>query len=343
MKVKTKGDHTAKPINYGAVFSGEVLTDVVAVNPDREQLIKLRGLENIADKIEEPEYTNININDEEFTKVEFFLQFNPNELISGKKKYEDRVVVSYPIFIQDKFVFNKDNTKIQVIDDHNQNAWIPYEEGQTIKEAVLASQKDTDKGYYLKMDPETSRHAKVGEVNLYEFIHGITYLKRHDPSRNRKISEFVLGEDPTKGSETFSKIVGGDFSAVREVLTLDLRKWPEDGSFVKVGVFLGVRASGDRLYQDVLTSPYEVCIFNETSRPREVIMNGKKLFTRMSNRAVEKLTDPQYPWKHNWAGHCDFVEFTPQMLRESRNSTVSSPIGMPGVNTTEEVDDDLPF
>lgn len=337
MDVKTKGKLPSKEsINYSAVFSGEVLVDIVAVNPDRETYIKLKGLENIADQIDEPQYTNIELGDgNEYTKLEFWGVFRPNEVLKTEGKYPETIAIPYPIFIRDDYVFNKAKDKIQVIDTHNQSAWIPYEEGKSVKELIESVKEQNESIYIQRLDADNARHAKVGEVLMYDFLFNITSLRRHDPdneneNRRFELDGFAFGEDP---SDTFSNIVNGDFGTVREFLDIEYTRWPE-GSKVLVGLFLGARESsdGEKLYQEVLSHPMTVCTFKEKTGVRTQTNNGIKMTTRLSNEAYERLTNQEYGWRHHFAHSAKLQEFTADMIKEEKSDLI------PG-----EVNDDLPF
>lgn len=331
MIVTTQGNPNTNKIKYRAVFSGEVLTTLSAINPNREEYIELHELQNIAEKISEPKYDNINLPTGVYTKIEFHLSFNPNKVLGlSEPMYKDRVVVPYSIFINDEYVYNHDKSKIQIIDSHIQSAWIPYD-GKSAKSSLQAVHKNLngknkeDLNYYerrlLDVDVETVRHAKNGEVLIYEFLWSTTWYRPHfvseDPKKNFSLT-FLLSDpnDPDADpSEVFSRVVNGDYGILRQIFDQDGMYVPTTQGAkrkVQIGVFLGVRRYMNVSHQEVLSNPRALCVFRESTVPYQANgADGKIYNTRLPNEALRIITNPDRPWKFSWTGKTEFMEYVP--------------------------------
>lgn len=338
---------------YGALFTGEALLTPVSVNPNRDELIKIKGLENIEDRVQEPQYTNIDLNGSSFTKADFFFTFNPNEMLGlDNSKYEDSLIVNYPVFVSSDPSTNKDGTKMEIIDQHNQSAWIPIIEGASVAEALDKHIKDLESmnasEYYINrlksIDPNSARQALRGETMLYQVIFELTVLPPHNVKKVKDkegntvpypLNNFVLGGniDPEKATAEMKKVVAGDVSYIRDVMNNDICKH-KDGSTSRVWGMLGVNpAGGDKFYQELFRDPYTCCLRSDTSSTRTY----GKWTTNLSKDANAKLTSDEYPWKCYWGGSLDFKKFDKAKYQAPSNS-VSDDSAIPGGS-----DDDLPF
>lgn len=297
---------TTQPTNNGGtggknrlpsvLLTGEALARIVKLNPTREEIIEIKGLENIADRILEPNYSVL-LGGKEFTKLEFLMEVDPNSQV----KLPEPVATSYvnfPIFISKSLDFTRDGGKCQVIDSHLNSAWVPYDASKTPGEIINdLIDSDTEKfGWLKRVDVDTARWAKSGEVQLYEFLFGISNLSRKDAADGTRF-EMSLGENLSEAHKAFDRIVDGDLTELNEFLNSPSTM--ENGKRIPVGIFLGVRRDGDKFYQEVYTSSLVVPIFRHYTKPRS--HPGGMMF-RLSTQAVNGLIRKEYPWKHIWNG-----------------------------------------
>lgn len=360
--VVKKGDSQGK-INYGQLFTGQAVLTPIAINPSTEEYIKMKALENIADNIPERQYTGITFNTKEgeFTKIEFFFEFYPNDLVDTKGmnfKYEDKVIESIVVFLGDSYVFSKDQSKIQIIDQHNQNAYIEYEEGLTVKEMLEkfeAKLQDANNSGYLslisKIDKETARHAKDGEVKLYSVLFELTQLAPHnavkikDEQGNEKrlpLNGFVIGSDvkqkkdgsieylnvsPDDAHKALDRIYKGDFSELQAIFDSPICK-DADGNQSKVYGLIGVRPDKNdpsKKYQAIYSGYNTPGIVSIASRPQQ--RNGEMVY--MGKSDYESL-----PMTKNFEYQNTF-KFQPYF-----NDNLGSSLGTVPASSA---DDDLPF
>lgn len=341
-------------VDYKAVFSGQVKLEIVGINPTKEEIIKIKSLENIADQVNDPVYTGIDLNENKknMTKVSFFFKFNPNKQvknISGTPYPEDQIV-NYDIFISDRPVVSKDGTKIQVIDQHNQNAYILKDDTLSPAEMVKAHMKSLEdngqsKSYvYQKLselDLNSVRHAYEGETLLYDMMFQLSTLPRHKPEK--PLNKFVLSTPGTKYEDIsvkpedvkkeFLKVFNGDVSYIKSVVDNEVCK-NADGSQVLVWGMLGASESNGKYYQDILSSPIHCCVNTATGLPpTKIFSNGEAVDVYLSNDTIKILDNKEYPWKSHWDGY---------ELTKFDESSVNHTNSVNGVDSDDE-DDDLPF
>jgi hypothetical protein len=354
-------------IKYGTLFTGEVLVTPIAVNPNKEEYVKLKGLENIEDQVQDPVYKEIEIKNKPYTKVEFFASFNPNIALYGteepkdnekRERYEENIVISFPVFISDTKVVSKKGDKIQVIDQHNQSAWIKLYEDNTVAEMVdkyvKELKEENAKEYYINkingLDRSSVRHAFVGEVILYDTIFNMTILPPHNVKTVKDkdgvetklpLNNFVLSAEtdmskfsvsPEAAEKGFLKVFNGDVSYIRQVLESDMCK-NQDGSQVKSWTLLGVREKDGKYYQDCFTPMVTSFISSEFSSLKEIGEHS----THLSKEAAKNLLSTEYPWKSKWSNSFKFQVFDPSLNQQA--NSVEDDDGMPGISN----DDDLPF
>lgn len=353
---KTKNAAVTSQINFKALFTGEVYATPVAFNPTAADLRRLKSIPEEWD-INEPEYTRV-IKDNDYGIVSLLLKFNPNDALKLKaKQYSDDVFVEYKIFVSNRPVVGNASGKTQLIDCHNQHGWVKLDGEGTLAQQVKAAQAE-DSPYHpgdpmRKLNPDTCRTAKQGEVALYDLVFKMSTLDRHrinedEPAKSTRLDEFKLGENPEK---TFENIVNGDCTALNMLLASSTADFDARDYFVKegvnnkVGIFLGVRPnqSNDKIYQDVL-APFTVAavgfeaMFRPTDREWDytaITHDGVALGkSKLSRDAVKHLTDEKYAWPAYWNSSFKFQEITIDDLPS-------------GEVETEIVDapknDDLPF
>ena len=351
---RTKKFSERTQLNFKATFTGGVFATPIIFNPNADDLRRIKNIPEEYD-VKEPDYSRV-IQDKEYRTVSLLLKFDPNEAMKLKTpKYGGDTFVKYDIYVSDRPVIGGKSGKTQVIDCHNQNGWLKLSGKKSIKDQLTAAQAD-DSPYHpgdpmRKMDPETVRIARQGEVALYDLVFKMSTLDKHrinndEPEKSTRLDDFRLGENPTKVIEN---IFNGDYTALNMLMADNPQDFEGKEFFVKdgknneLGIFLGVRPNqdGDKIYQDVL-APFTVfpvgieATFRPTDRNYDYTdtkFNGVKLTkTKLNKKAVEYLTHEEYPWKSFWNNSFDFQEVTVDDLPQNQTETESVVI-----------DDDVPF
>jgi hypothetical protein len=214
-KVTTEGGEFKRYIGVAPVF-------VIATNPTKEELNAIYN--NNSDK--EPEYIgnqNVNGKDVPYARIDFIVKTDA-EKADG---IEITNKVSY--FIRKEYRFNKDATKVQVIDKYGRTAWVTKEEAATNAIPQYANgPANLDKDY---------RPCYVGEEDLTNFIK--TYLGI--PSVQRYVDgKWVLVDNPAECEarlDGIDKFFAGDFKELKEIMSYQ----PHN----KVKIMFGVRTADD--------------------------------------------------------------------------------------------------
>lgn len=348
----TKQRSEKQDINYRAAFTGGVMTRPMMFNPSAEQI---RALKNLPEdfNVNEPNYTQT-IKGEEYRRISLWCEFNPNKALKLKKaQYSDKVHVKYEIFVSDRNVVGAKSGKTQIMDTHNQSAWIKLSGKKSLENQILDAQKQ-DSPYkendpLRRMDPANSRIAKQGEVALYQLIFNMSTLDEHrpneDPNKSRELHEFKLGEDPTK---TIENMFHGDLTSLNMLLASSEQDFEGKEYFLdedqnnELGLFLGVSEDSGRLYQRTF-SPFTVSpvsyitTFRKTDRVNDY--TAEKLGeSKLRPEAVRVLTNEDYPWNDFWNNSLDFQEVTIEMYEDAKGGSMTTMDSQ-----DDDDDDDMPF
>lgn len=209
-------------------YIGVGSTYVLAVNPDKKELDELMGFESK----EEPQYVVDGENGKE-ARVTFIVRTDPEQCngidITNRITFTLRNVPAY----------NRDKTKVQVIDGFGNSTWADVDDAKAGKKLVTAEGKE------LRID-DKYRMACQGEADLVSFLK--TYLCVQD------VFNYVNGawvkkdhaEDYQFGLEHIKDYFSGDFTEVKEAIKLQ----PHN----KVKLLYGVRTTEDnKQYQAICT------------------------------------------------------------------------------------------
>lgn len=219
-------------------YIGVAPVKILAVNPSKEELEKLYGteLENA------PEYVGEVEVGEDKHKV------NNARLDFIIKTDADRcggidVLTKAVFFVRNEPRYNRDRTKVQVIDKYGRTAWVTIEQAKAHEIPMYSNgPANLDKDY---------RPAYVGEEELTNFL--ITYLNIPSVMRyNRDNGTWKIVDNPSDSEarlEAISSYFKGDFSELRGAIALQ----PNN----KVKCMFGVRTTEDnKQYQTVYTQMF---------------------------------------------------------------------------------------
>lgn len=358
---RTKKQAERTNINYRATFTGTVFATPVMFNPTADDLRRIKNIREDFD-VNEPDYSRT-IKDNEYRVVSLLLKYNPNKALKLKQQaYPNDMFVPYNIYISDRPVVGSNSGKTQIIDCHNQNAWIKLEGKTSLKKQIEKAQTPespyADGDPLRRINPDTARIARQGEVALYDLVFKMSTLDKHkiyeeEPERSTRLDDFKLGENPT---EVIENIFKGEYTALNMLIASNEQDFEGKDFFVdaktgennRVGIMLGVRSndSGDRLYQEVL-APFTAFPvgFEAMYRPTDRTFNYEDEFSngvaltesKLNKKAVDHMTHEEYPWKCFWNNSFKFQEVTVEDLEEKETTTA------PPADATADADDDLPF
>lgn len=245
----------------GAVkrYIGVAPVNVLAVNPSKEEL---EGIYNTTlDKA--PEY--IGTQDVEGKKVPYArVDFVVKAVAEKCGGIDMTTKVSY--FLRKEFRYNKEHTKVQVIDKYGRTAWVTKEQAATHEIPQYANgPANLDKDY---------RPVYVGEEDLTNFIKAFLVI----PNVQKYVDgKWVMVDNPSECEARLGevdKLFDGNFSEVKEIIGYQ----PNN----KVKILFGVRTTDDgKQYQAAFT--------------QKVLTNSTTDYSRLDAELKERKEAGAYP------------------------------------------------
>ena len=232
---------------------------VVGVNPSKSELEKLYDRE--LDK--DPEY--ITEKDGVISaRIEFIIKTDS----TAKCNNGIELITKLPVFISKEYRFNKDKTKVQVIDKYGRTAWVTKEQAKNHEIPVYGNGKpaNIDKDY---------RPAYVGEeivTNFLKLFLGIPnvekWAKNEETGRREVVGLVDNPQDCECRLENIEDYFKGKFNEIRDAVNL----MPNN----KIKVLFGVRTTDDgKQYQDVYTRKFLSNAVSVYDKLAEDVQNNK--------------------------------------------------------------------
>ena len=204
-----------------------------AVNPTKKEL---EGFYNTTID-NEPKYLGeVEVNDKKIPNVRIDFIVTTDETVVGTAL---RTKISF--FIRNEYRYNRDRTKVQVIDKYGRTAWVTIEQAKNHEIPTYSNgPANLDKDY---------RPLYYGEEQLTEFIRAYLGIL---PVMKYVDNTWVMREHPEEYEIRLDKIANyfkNDFSELKEIITYQ----PNN----KVKVLFGVRTTDDnKMYQTVFTDMF---------------------------------------------------------------------------------------
>lgn len=295
-KESTEGSDFKRYIGVAPCF-------IQAVNPDKLTLEKTydRELE------EEPSYVGeVDVDGEKIKNVRITFLAKPD--VEGF----DIAPISVSLFVQNRYRYNKDKTKVQVIDKYGRTAWVTVEQAKNHEIPVYSNgPANLDKDY---------RPAYVGEEDLTNFIKA--YLNIPDVMRyNQNESKWYLVDNPEDSEcrlDNIAKYFTGDVKEVSDAISLQ----PTN----KVKILFGVRTGNDgRQYQAVYSNMF--------------LRNSVKNYSKLDKDLQERKNAGAYSTTDFEV--CDFKEYSVNstVFNDTPSEAPANPFAVPGTPGTP----DLPY
>ena len=221
-------------------YTGVGSVFVVGVNPNKSELEKLYDRE--LDK--DPEYVT-----EKDGVVSARIDFIVKTDTAAKCNNGIELLTKVSMFIRKEYRFNKDKTKVQVIDKYGRTAWVTKEQAKNHEIPVYSNGKpaNIDKDY---------RPAYVGEEDITNFLKlflGIPnvekWAKNEETGRREVVGLVDNPEDCECRLENIEDYFKGKFNEIKDAINL----MPNN----KIKVLFGVRTTDEgKQYQDVYTRKF---------------------------------------------------------------------------------------
>jgi hypothetical protein len=241
-------------------YVGLASSYVLAVNPSKKELDELRGFESQ----NEPEYVKDGDNGKE-AHINFIVKVDP-EQNNGIE------LISQLMFtLRQSPAYNRDETKVQVIDQYGNTTWANTEDAKAGKKLMSSN------GSPLKID-DKYRMACVGEADLVGFLKKYLCVQDAFNYVNGSWVKKDHPEDYVFGLEHIKDYFKGDFKELKEALALQ----PNN----KVKLLYGVRTTDEgKQYQTV------------ASRPEFILSNsaGPNAYAKLEQALTEAKNRGSYP------------------------------------------------
>lgn len=220
-------------------YTGVGSVFVVGVNPNKAELEKLYDRE--LDK--DPEY----ITEKDgvtSARIDFIIKTDPTAKCSNGIE----LLTKFSMFIRNEYRFNRDKTKVQVIDKYGRTAWVTKEQAKAHEIPVYKNgPANIDKDY---------RPAYVGEEDITNFLKlflGISnvekWVKNEATGRREVVGLVDNPQDCECRLENIEDYFKGKFNEIKGAINL----MPNN----KIKVLFGVRTTDEgKQYQDVYTRKF---------------------------------------------------------------------------------------
>ena len=239
-------------------YTGVGSVFVVGVNPNKTELEKLYDRE--LDK--DPEYLTEK-DGVTSARIDFIIKTDPTAKCSNGIE----LLTKFSMFIRNEYRFNKDKTKVQVIDKYGRTAWVTKEQAKNHEIPVYKNgPANIDKDY---------RPAYVGEEDITNFLKlflGISnvekWVKNEATGRREVVGLVDNPEDCECRLENIEDYFKGKFNEIKDAINL----MPNN----KVKVLFGVRTTDEgKQYQDVYTRKFLSNTVSVYDKLAEDVQNNK--------------------------------------------------------------------
>ena len=239
-------------------YTGVGSVFVVGVNPNKSELEKLYDRE--LDK--DPEYLTEK-DGVTSARIDFIIKTDP----TAKCNNGIELLTKFSMFIRNEYRFNKDKTKVQVIDKYGRTAWVTKEQAKAHEIPVYKNgPANIDKDY---------RPAYVGEEDITNFLKlflGISnvekWVKNEATGRREVVGLVDNPQDCECRLENIEDYFKGKFNEIKDAINL----MPNN----KIKVLFGVRTTDEgKQYQDVYTRKFLSNTVSVYDKLAEDVQNNK--------------------------------------------------------------------
>lgn len=284
----TEGNVVKKYIGVGSV-------GVLAVNPNKETLEKLYNT-TIND---DPSYLSeveVGPKGDKHTvpqvRIDFIVQTDPEKCNGIDMK------TKIPFFITKEVRYNRDRSKVQVINKYGETTWLPIENAKS----------GTVPANLSWFEPADFRPAYIGEEDLTGFLKA--YLNIPNKSYRKSNGEVVELPNKADAEARLDKIENyfkGDYSELREAISLQPKN--------RVKGLFGVRTTEDgKQYQAVYVQKF--------------LKNSVTDYSKLDAELQDRKAAGAYPTTEFEV--CDLKEYTIEPTDFNNNTTqTESPFDMP--------------
>lgn len=292
-----KTTESKEPVEFKR-YIGVGSSKILAVNPDKKQLDEIMGFESQND----PEYTGSD-DTGKWARVTFIVETDPEKCNGIDIK--NRIMFQ----LYNVPAYNRDKTKVQVIDEYGNSTWASVEDAKAGKKLISAN------GNPLKIGNKY-RMACRGEADLVAFLKVYLCVEDAFNYANGTWSLKSNADDYKFGLDNIKKYFDGDFTEIKEAVNLQ----PNN----RIKLLYGVRTNDEgKQYQAIAT------------RERLIMHNSA------GSRAYERVEKELMNIKQS-GGYAN-TEFKVQELAEYDVNATDFSAPQESGNSGSEDTDDLPW
>lgn len=280
-------------------YIGVAPVKILAINPSKQELEKLYNTELEKD----PEYVSITEVGEDKHKVETVrIDFIVNTVPEKCDNIDFMSKVSF--FIRNEYRYNRDKTKVQVIDKYGRTAWVTIEQAKK-REIPMYSNGPAN------LDADY-RPVFVGEEDLTNFLKEYLNIPNVMKYVNNKWVMNTNTSDSEARLESIKNYFKGDFTELRNAVALQ----PDN----KIKVLFGVKTTDDnRQFQAVFTQMF--------------LRNNVTNYSRLDKELNERKQAGAYPTTEFQV--CELKEYTVEATDFNKVETPNDdPFGAPQTEST---------
>lgn len=282
-------------------YTGVAPCFVVGVNPNKEELEKIYN--TTIDTV--PEYRgSVDVDGKkiETVRIDFIVKTDPT------KANNIEMTTKVALFLRKEYRFNKDKSKVQVIDKYGRTAWVTIEQAKAKEIPVYANgPANLDADY---------RPCFVGEEDLTNFIKAYLNIPNVMKYVDKKWVLVDNPEDCIARLDNIDKYFTGDYSELRDVINLQ----PNN----KVKLLFGVKTNDEgKQYQSVFTQMF--------------MKNGVSDYSKLAKELEDRKAAGAYPTTEFYVG--ELKEHTTEAT--DFNNASSTPVINPFA--TDAMEDENPF
>ena len=280
-------------------YIGVAPVKILAINPSKQELEKLYNTELEKD----PEYVSITEVGEDKHKVETVrIDFIVNTVPEKCDNIDFMSKVSF--FIRNEYRYNRDKTKVQVIDKYGRTAWVTIEQAKK-REIPMYSNGPAN------LDADY-RPVFVGEEDLTNFLKEYPNIPNVMKYVNNKWVMNTNTSDSEARLESIKNYFKGDFTELRNAVALQ----PDN----KIKVLFGVKTTDDnRQFQAVFTQMF--------------LRNNVTNYSRLDKELNERKQAGAYPTTEFQV--CELKEYTVEATDFNKVETPNDdPFGAPQAENT---------
>lgn len=268
-------------------YKGVAPCFIKAVNPNKAEFENLFN----AQLEDEPSYVGkVDVDGTEVPNVRLSFVLQPDVEKVGFKVGPQNMA----LFLQKRPWYNKDHTKVQVIDKYGRTAWVTIEQAKNHEIPVYSNgPANIDKDY---------RPAYVGEAELTDLLKVYLNIPNAMKYVNGSWTPADNLQDCEARLENIDRLFKGDFSEIREAIALQ--------PLNKVKVLFGVRTTDDnRQYQSFYTQMF--------------LRNNVSDYSRLDKDVQERKLNGAYPTTEFEV--CDLQEYNVEATSFTPDAEAKAP------------------